>query len=141
MSRSLVAALLLTLAGCMQTVHGPAGPQAPGASATRGAAKPKLDYREYTTGVALSADFSRLDDWDSPDPEHVVLWSTPNRAYLLTLFGPCYELNGAPTIALTGRSFVRADADAVLVRGERCRIQRIEQLDTRRLKEAQAQAK
>ena len=126
-----LAALLvtLTLAGCAPAMTGNAV-----RPATTG--EGSVDYRAFTTGPVMAADFRHISDWSSPDPEHVVLWNTPNRAYLLTLAGPCMTLQDAATIGVTGGQFVRAGREAILVQGERCPIWRIDRLDARRLNEA-----
>ncbi len=116
--------ILLTtlLAGCVQ-------------SPVRDApTKARLDYRDYVIGGAIAFDFNRVDNWDSPDPDQVVVWTSPKEAYLLTLFGPCFALDHATTILLSSHGSVRAGNDAVIVAGERCRIHRIDRLDARRLK-------
>jgi hypothetical protein len=101
-------------------------------------AKAKPDYRDYVVGGAMAFDFNRVDNWDSPNPGEVVVWNGPNEAYLLSLFEPCFGLDHAATILLSSHGSVRAGSDAVIVNGERCRIQRIDRLDARRLKADQA---
>lgn len=95
-----------------------------------------IDYRDFTTGPLMAADFRTITDWSSPDPQHVVLWNTPNRAYLVSLTGPCMALQDAATIGVTGSQLTRAGSDAIMVQGERCGIRRIERLDTYRLHQA-----
>ncbi|MCK9538630.1 DUF6491 family protein [Dokdonella sp.] len=130
--------LTLLLSACV-----PAMTESAVRPAAHSQANASVDYREYTTSPVMAADFSNIQDWSSPDPEHVVLWSTPNRAYLVSLMGACLQLQDAPTIGISGGaggSFVRAGRDAILVQGERCPIRRIDRLDTRRLKAALAAA-
>ena len=102
------------------------------------AAKAKPNYRDYVQGGAIAFDFNRVDNWDSPSPDQVVVWTSPNEAYLLSLFGPCFGLDHAATLVLSSRGSVHAGSDAVIVAGERCRIHRIDRLDARRLKADQA---
>ena len=133
--RVAIVVLAVGLAGCAQMpAQGSGATGATPSPATE--AKPTIDYRDYVQGTATWFDFQNLSDWDSPDATHVVVWSTPTRAWLLTLFGVCSNLAGAPTIALSTHGMVRAGNDAVMVQGERCPIQRIERLDGRRLKAA-----
>jgi hypothetical protein len=127
MSRFLLTTLALAMlaAGC---AHSPAHDQVAAAD------KAKPDYRDYVLGTAMAFDFRRVDNWDSPAPDEVVVWTSPKEAYLLRLFGPCFGLDNAATILLSSNGSVRAGSDAVIVAGERCRIQRIDRLDARRLK-------
>lgn len=136
-NRSVAAALALTLAACAQTPPHSDAPES--AVRASGATHSKVDYQRFVQGSATWFDFRHLSDWDSPDPSHVVVWTTPNQAYLLTLFGACFSLADAPTIMLSTRGMVTAGNDAVIVQGERCPIQRIDRLDGRRLKAALAQ--
>ena len=130
MKRLLALLAVLALAGCAPATTGDAV-----RPVTTGKGGP-VDYRAFTTGPVMAADFRHISDWDSPDPGHVVLWNTPNRAYLVTLAGPCMALQNAATIAVSGARLARADREAILVQGERCPIWRIEKLDVRRLNEA-----
>jgi hypothetical protein len=120
---------LLSIAGCAPMMTGSAVRPATTGEGT-------LDYRAFTTGPVMAADFRRISDWSSPDPQHVVLWNTPNRAYLVTLSGPCMALQNAATIGVTGGQLARAGRESIVVQGERCPIWRIDRLDTRRLNEA-----
>lgn len=98
------------------------------------APKPKPDYLRYVQGPAMAFDFNRVSDWDSPDPSHVVVWTSPYEAYLLTLASACFNLASSQTILLSSPGRMHAGTDAVLVSGERCPVQRIDRLDARKLK-------
>ena len=102
------------------------------------AAKPRPttnDYRRYVRGNVQAFNSSSVTDWDAPDPQHVVVWTSPAEAYLLTLFGACFGLESASTILLSADGgVVRPGAAAVMVGSERCRIQFVEKLDARAMK-------
>ena len=110
-----------------------------GASAAKvDAAKPRPtadDYRRYVHGNVQAFDSASVTDWDAPDPQHVVVWTSPAEAYFLTLVGACFGLESASTILLSADGgVVRPGAAAVMVGAERCRIQFVEKLDARAIK-------
>jgi len=128
-------ALATALAACAS-----APPSHNDASSSRSdaAAKPRPttnDYRRYVRGNVQAFNSSNVTDWDAPDPQHVVVWTSPAEAYLLTLFGACFGLESASTILLSADGgVVRPGAAAVVVAAERCRIQFVERLDARAMK-------
>jgi len=123
---------MLSLAACTQsrTHENPKGAAA--------SAKPQpttADYRRYIKGNAGVFSSASVYDWQAPDPNHVVVWTSPAEAYLLTLFGACFGLDSVQTILLSGDGgTVRAGAAAVMVGAERCPIQTVERLDARAMK-------
>jgi len=127
-------ALATALAACASAP--PSHNDAP--SRSDAAAKPRPttnDYRRYVRGNVQAFNSSNLTDWDAPDPQHVVVWTSPAEAYLLTLFGACFGLESASTILLSADGgVVRPGAAAVMVAAERCRIQFVERLDARAMK-------
>ena len=102
------------------------------------AAKPRPttnDYRRYVRGNVQSFNSANVTDWDAPDPQHVVVWTSPAEAYLLTLFSPCFGLESVSTILLAADGGVaRPGAAAVKVGSESCRVQFVEKLDARAMK-------
>ncbi|HEV7491997.1 MAG TPA: DUF6491 family protein, partial [Rhodanobacteraceae bacterium] len=124
--------LALVLAACAQT------PPRENAVATSASAKPHpttADYRRYIKGNVPAFSSARVYDWDAPDPNHVVMWTSSAEAYLLTLFGACFGLESTHTILLSAEgSTVRPGAAAVMVGSERCTIQFVERLDARAMK-------
>jgi hypothetical protein len=93
------------------------------------------DYRRYVRGNVQAFNSSSVSDWDAPDPQHVVVWTSPAEAYFLTLFGACFGLESASTMLLSADGgVVRPGAAAVMVGAERCRIQSVEKLDARAMK-------
>lgn len=128
-------ALAAALAACTSTppAHGDA--QTTRADAPSKPRPTTNDYRRYVRGNVQAFNSSSVTDWDSPDPQHVVVWTSPAEAYLLTLFGACFGLDSASTILLSADGgVVRPGAAAVMVGTERCRIQFVEKLDARAMK-------
>ena len=128
----IVVALSVALAGCAS---------APTRNATGASAAPDKprattdDYRRYIRGNVGAFDSSHITDWDSPDPNHVVVWTSPVEAYLLTLFGACLGLQSTKTILLSADGgVVRPGGAAVMVGPERCRIQLVDRLDAKAMK-------
>jgi hypothetical protein len=128
-------ALAMSLAGCASAppVRNDApSPRSDEASKSR---PTTADYRRYVRGNVQAFDASNVTDWDAPDPQHVVVWTSPAEAYLLTLFGACFGLESASTILLSADGgVVRLGAAAVRFGSERCRIQFVEKLDARAIK-------
>jgi hypothetical protein len=122
----LAVSLVLGLAAC---AHPPARDGSAPASAAE-KPRPTTDYRRYVKGTVLGLNLSNVDDWESPDPNHVVVWVSPAEAYLLTLFGACFNLQSSQTILLS-QDGARG---AVMVGSERCPIQMVERLDARAMK-------
>ncbi|HEY6893145.1 MAG TPA: DUF6491 family protein [Rhodanobacteraceae bacterium] len=124
---------LSALSACTST------PSHGAASAARAeTSKPRpttADYRRYIRGNVPAFNSSSVTDWDAPDPQHVVVWTSPAEAYLLTLFGACFGLESASTMLLSADGgVVRPGAAAVMVGAERCRVQLVEKLDARAMK-------
>jgi hypothetical protein len=88
---------------------------------------------------------SSLVGWAPLGDSALAVWTRPNQAYLLDLFGPCLDLDYAPAISLSnmmGR--VSARFDSVYVHGGMrnptrmpCRIDAIRPLDVKALKQAE----
>lgn len=128
---SIVAATVL--ASCTSA---PMHPDASASKTESRKARPTTDdYRRYVRGNVPAFNSSSVTDWDAPDPQHVVVWTSPAEAYLLTLVGACFGLESASTILLSADGgVVRPGAAAVMVGAERCRIQTVDKLDARAMK-------
>jgi hypothetical protein len=89
--------------------------------------------------------FGQINGWTPISDEALAVWTRPNQAYLLELYGPCQDLDYAPAISLSNlMSRVSARFDNVYVHGGGassirlpCRIQIIRPLDVKGLKQAQ----
>ncbi|HKE47674.1 MAG TPA: DUF6491 family protein [Rhodanobacteraceae bacterium] len=93
------------------------------------------DYRRYIRGNVPAFNSARIIDWDSPDPNHVVVWTSPAEAYLLTLIGACLGLESTKTILLSADGgVVRPGGAAVMVGPDRCPIQLVDRLDAKAMK-------
>jgi hypothetical protein len=89
-------------------------------------------YLDYAQPPVRSFSYlGRLDGWRPLGRNHVVVWTTPSKAYLLEVAGPCQELPFATRIGLTSTgSTVSTGFDSVrLRRGERCTITEIRPVD------------
>src|SRR5215469_14752466 len=74
--------------------------------------------------------FGRYDSWQSIGTNEVVVWTTPNQAYLIKVAPPCDNLQFANRIGLTSTaSTVAARFDFVKVHHWRCPIQEIRPVD------------
>jgi uncharacterized protein DUF6491 len=85
-----------------------------------------------------------LSGWTPLGDTALAVWTRPNQAYLLELFGPCTDLDYAPAISLSSiANSVSARFDNVYVLGGSpgirlpCRIETIRPLDVKALKQAQ----
>ncbi|MEP6907676.1 MAG: DUF6491 family protein [Pseudoxanthomonas sp.] len=89
--------------------------------------------------------FGQINGWTPLGDSALAVWTRPNQAYLLQLYGRCDDLDFAPAISLSnmmGR--VSAQFDNVYVHGGGtsnmrmpCRIETIRPLDVKGLKQAQ----
>jgi Family of unknown function (DUF6491) len=74
------------------------------------------------------------DSWQPISRTQLVLWTTFDKAYLLTVTGNCYELPYAQTVGVTSTASAITTFDSVLVRGNRCPITQIQPIDVERMK-------
>lgn len=90
--------------------------------------------------VASFQFFGNLQGWTELGDSHLAVQTRPSEAWLLTLDGTCPGLEWARDIGLTSQfNRVHARFDKVIVPQESpigCRIQTIQPLDTRALKDA-----
>jgi hypothetical protein len=79
----------------------------------------------------------RLTGWRPLDREHVVLWRSANDAYVIRVQQPCIHLEFAQRIGVEYQAPVlRRKFDAILVEGQRCRIESIRPVDDRVVRKA-----
>jgi hypothetical protein len=86
--------------------------------------------------VSQYSRYTHNDGWTPVDNEHVVVTTNVNDAYMLTVAPPCINLPFANlAIGVTERfpNVVSSGFDSILVKGERCRITRIQKLDYKRM--------
>lgn len=77
----------------------------------------------------------RYDSWTSIGQYQLVVWTTPNDAYLITVRPPCTELPFAQHIGLTQTAHtVTQKFDFVLVGRDRCWIQSIQPVNYLQMK-------
>ena len=88
--------------------------------------------------------FTSFNGWTDLGDSALAVWTRPSEAYLLTLSGPCMDLDFAPAIGVTNMmGVVSARFDRVLVYGGNgigrvpCRIEEIRPLDVKALKVAE----
>lgn len=89
----------------------------------------------------------RLDGWTPLGDSALAVWTAPSKAYLLTLFGPCNNLDYAQAISLTrSTGQVWAKFDRVIPRGVGpgpempCTIESIRPLDMKAIRQAERDA-
>lgn len=73
--------------------------------------------------------------WQLVRPDEVVVWTTPNDAYLLTVETPCTQLQWTRRLGVTSQAShtVMRRMDAVIADGDRSRIVEIRPVDYRRM--------
>jgi hypothetical protein len=73
--------------------------------------------------------------WESLGDNHLVVYTTPSDAYLLTVTPPCTDLNFVQSIGLTSTAgTVYPRLDSVKVKGWRCPIAEIRRIDYARMR-------
>jgi hypothetical protein len=76
----------------------------------------------------------RYDSWEPISRTQLVLRTTMNNAYLLTVDGTCTDLPYAQTIGVTTTGNQVTKFDSVLVRNERCLIRQIRPIDVKQMR-------
>jgi len=117
--------LACTLAACASTA-----PHADGQAAQRS---------RYTAYAGPPIDrftwLGRYDSWNYLGNNQLVIFTTPSDAYLITVTPPCTDLPFVQGIGLTSTAgTVSARLDSVLVKGWRCQIAEIRQVDYSRMR-------
>ncbi|WP_242108532.1 DUF6491 family protein [Luteimonas aquatica] len=91
--------------------------------------------------------FGRIDGWTPLGDSAVAVWTKPNEAYLLSLYGPCNNLAFTPVIGVTSQmNQVYAKFDKVIARDRGsielpCRIDEIRPLDVKAIRQAEKSAR
>jgi hypothetical protein len=116
-------ALLVACAGTPQREDGPTARDA---------------YLAYAgDSVSRISYYGRINGWRPLSRDELVIWTTANDAYLLTVVPACIELQSATQIGVTsrtGRNWVSSGRDDVLVGRDSCRIMDIRTIDYRRMR-------
>jgi hypothetical protein len=120
LARALLAGTLALLAACSSTVP-----------RHESDAQQRARYASYAGAPQDSFTWlGRYYSWDALGDNHLVLFTTPNDAYLITVQPPCTDLDFAQGIGLTATgSTVHARLDSVIVKGWRCPINEIRKVD------------
>jgi Family of unknown function (DUF6491) len=91
-------------------------------------------YEPYLGEPVKSFTALRHDSWQQISRTQLVLYTTINDAYMLTVDNNCPELPFAQTIGVTSTTSSITTFDSVLVRNDRCRITQIQPIDVKRMK-------
>ncbi len=105
---------------------------------TRATQRANLDkYTPYLEAPVDDFTFWTLYKWQLVGPQKVVVWTTVKDAYLLTVETPCPRLEWANGIGVTSQQAhqVSRRFDYVTMANDRCRIEKIEPIDTARMNE------
>jgi hypothetical protein len=97
-------------------------------------------YEPYLGEPVSSFTALQKDSWQPISRTQLVLWTTINEAYLLTVTGNCPQLPFARTVGVTSTTSQVTTLDSVIVRGDRCPITQIQPIDVRRMKADRAAA-
>jgi len=103
---------------------------------TRATQQENLERFEKYAGAPVDEfDFWSLYKWQLVGPEKVVVWSTINDAYLITVAKPCAGLEFARGIGVTSkqRHIVSAKFDDVTYGNGRCQITEIRPIDYKQM--------
>lgn len=76
----------------------------------------------------------RAQSWQPVRRDRLILWTSMNDAYLITLAGPCTDLMFAHSVGVTSTTSEISTFDSVLVGRDRCPIKQINPIDVRQMK-------
>jgi uncharacterized protein DUF6491 len=91
-------------------------------------------YEPYLGEPVNSITALTKDSWEPISRTQLVLYTTFNTAYLLTVTGDCPELPYTRAVGVTSTTSQITTLDSVIVRGYRCPIEQIQPIDIRRMK-------
>jgi hypothetical protein len=74
----------------------------------------------------------RMQSWQPVSRNQLILWTSINDAYLITITNNCPDLMFTDTVRVTSTASQISTLDQVRVRGDRCPIQKIQPIDIRR---------
>ncbi len=88
-------------------------------------------YEPYIGEPIRGVTAFRMQSWQPVSRNQLILWTSINDAYLLTVSNNCPELMFTDTVRVTSTASNISTLDQVLVRGDRCLIQKIQPIDIR----------
>lgn len=115
-----------------------------GACASTKPPRAYVDYSKLAGEPVPSMYYTRLVGWNAVDTgkswvDQLIVQTTSKRAFLLSLYGPCQDLDYSVFIGLTHSAHrVSAGFDHVIVsKHSRCRIKTIQPIDVKDIRAAQ----
>lgn len=91
-------------------------------------------YEPYVGEPIKSFPALRQDSWQPISRTQFVLWTDISHAYLLTVSNNCPDLMFANSIRVTSTASAISTLDQVIVRRDRCLIEKIQPIDVQRMK-------
>ena len=108
------------------------------AAATASAGSKRIDYAAYAGEPVKEIRYFQLYNWQRTGKQHLVIWTKPSTAYLLSVPKSCATLiNTRMTIQIGGVASIKGRiqvSDDVLIGDLHCRINEIRPLDMERMK-------
>ena len=102
------------------------------------AKRPATDYTPYAGPPVAGFTYRHLYNWQRTNGRHLVVWTRPSSAYLLTLRESCEDLPGRVVFEIGGVGAilgqVRAGSGDVRIGALRCQVDRIQPLDVARMR-------
>lgn len=109
-------------------------------AATSGSSEPSRSdetfarYEPYLGEPVQSFTALRKDSWQPVSRTQLVLWTSMNHAYMLTVDNTCHDLPFSEVVGVTSTTSQITTHDSVIVRGNRCLIRQIQPIDVRRMR-------
>lgn len=101
----------------------------------------KPGYADYAGEPVQQFTAFRLDDFTVLDRRTLVLWASPHEAYLVKVWGDCYDLPFVEQLRVNRKGPLVTRLDSIRVRGRDCPIDEIRPVDLKKMKQDQAAAK
>lgn len=121
-----MAAILASVSACVTTSDG---------GNESGKSEEKYSrYEPYLGEPVDRINALRQDSWQPVSRTQLVLWTSINDAYMLTVDNTCPELKFAQSVGVTSTTSSISTLDSVIVRDTRCRIRQIQPIDVERMK-------
>jgi hypothetical protein len=91
-------------------------------------------YQPYVGAPIQDFTAFSFDGWELVSPTQVIVWTQINRAYLITVWDSCQNLNFAQRIGIQATGALVTRLDSIRVGRERCPIQEIRPVDMARFR-------